>query len=190
MQCLFPTVICLLICRLERTTDYVTVQTLGAFPQKFKYPTCWSFLKPLDVEYKTPVPCLSNPEFFPQMQTPFELALPENFRQACLRKHSESAPKKRANHKETSCDKTKKRGWNAISRKNKLKAKETRSGIRMRRAHQESIISFSAINHMHWYGAVCSRPCICVQQQEFECSVSCKVGIFEVSSWAKTHVPK
>ena len=51
------------------------------------------------------------------------------------------------------------------------------------------VINLPLINHLSWYGAVCSRPRFRVQQQDIANKGSYKTGAFKVSSWIKPHVP-
>ena len=52
------------------------------------------------------------------------------------------------------------------------------------------VITHLVISHLSGYGAVFSRPCLCVkQQQDFENSGSYKTGTHKVLSWTETHEP-
>ena len=76
----------------------------------------------------------------------------------------------------------------ALSEENHLEAEKSRSGIR-KRLQLIKVSIPPVVNHLSWYGAVCSRPCFCVQQQqEFENSGSYKAGASKPSRWTKSHV--
>ena len=63
-----------------------------------------------------------------------------------------------------------------------------RSGVR-KMVTTHKVITPPLINHLSWYGGVCSRPYFCVQQQgEFEYSGNYKRGASKVSSWTKSHL--
>ena len=85
-------------------------------------------------------------------------------------------------HKKTSRGRISKPSSLVLSKENNLEAKKRHFGVQ--KSLQLSKVTFlPVISHLSWYGAVCSRPCCYIQQQECDYSVSCNASCFKVSSW-------
>ena len=128
------------------------------------------------------------PIIFPQMQKSFLSDSSKRVYPVSLRMLSKSAQRKHAKHKKVSFDKISKRSLAVIHVDNNLEANNRHFVVRKRLAAKKVITPY-VISLLSWYGAVCSRACFCVQQQEIEYSVSYRAEISEVSSWAKSRVP-
>ena len=76
--------------------------------------------------------------FFPQMQKSFPSFLSKKTKPASLGMHSESARRKPAKHKKTSCGKVSVPGSAVLSNENNLEAKMRHSGVRKRFATNKS----------------------------------------------------
>ena len=85
-------------------------------------------------------------------------------------------------------DKTSNGSTIAFSKELHMEAKKRRSDVR-KGLQLKTVITLYLMNDLSRFGAVCFRPCFCVQQQEFEHSGSYKIGVSRVSSWTKSHIP-
>ena len=102
--------------------------------------------------------------------------------------HSQSAQKKPANHKKTSRGIVSKRSSVALSKENNFEVK--RDNLTYEKGLKRlKVITPPFISPLSWYGAVCSHPSFCVQQQEFDYSVSYRERTSEVKSRRKARVP-
>ena len=125
---------------------------------------------------------------FPQTQMSFPADLPKRVYQVPLRMYSKSFHRKPAKHEKTSRDKFSE--WSLIAFSEKNHWKQRRDVLASEKALQLIKVNTPAvINHLSWSGAVCFRPCFCVQQQEYEYADSNKAGTSKVSSWPIFHVP-
>ena len=157
MQRLFPLVICWLICRRGQTKDYVIAQTVDLFRQNFKSPERLKHLRTLDDERANSLYSLSVPIAFPQRQKSLSSVLPKRVYLFSMRMHSKSTQRKLENHKKTSRGEVSRRSVATITKRNNLEAKKKPSVVRKRIATNSSHYT-SVINHLSWYGAVCSCP--------------------------------
>ena len=102
--------------------------------------------------------------------------------------HSQSAQWKPANHKKTSRGIVLKRISVVLSQENNLEVKRDlltyEKGLK-----RLKVITPPVISPLSWYGAVFSHPSFCVQQQEFDYSVSYRERTSEVKSRRKARVP-
>ena len=125
---------------------------------------------------------------FPQLQKHFLSVLSKIISQVPLRMYKKSSQRNSAKHKKTSLNEVSKRSSIAFFNKNHLEAKKGNSDTRKMFTTHE-IFTPPVINQMSSYGAVCSRPCFSVQQQqqqqELEYSSSYKTGTSKVSGWKK-----
>ena len=104
-------------------------------------------------------------EFFPQSQKSLLSVMPENVYQVSPRMQSKSSQKKPAKLKKTSCDKISNWSSIALSEKSLLKVRK----VPKKDYNTKKVITHPVINHLSWWGAVCSRPCFWLEYSSNKC---------------------
>ena len=186
MQRLFPLVICWLICHHAQTIYYVIVQTPDQFPQNFISRHDWNSRKfwPMNTQNLSTLQVFQS--FSHKCKSLFPQSCPKGFirflceciinllkgnMQSIKRRH---VAKFQSNVRLSSLKRTtwKQRGYILASER----------GLQLIK-----VITPPVINHLSWYGRVCTRSCFCVQQK-FDYPVSYKAGTSKVSTFTKSHV--
>ena len=128
----------------------------------------------------------SVPNNYPQMQKSFPSVWPKRVYYVPLRMHSESSQGEPAKHEKTSPDKISKRSSIALFKRRTWKQRRNVLAFE-KRLQSLKVVTPPVINRLFWYGAVCSHPCLCVQQQEkVEYSGSYKIGASKIPSWTES----
>ena len=122
------------------------------------------------------------------MQKPFSSVLSRRVYHVSLRVHSQSSRKKpeniRRHHVTNFQTKDRWRSLKGINWKQRREVLASEKGLQLMK-----VITAPVKKHLFWYGAVCSRACFCVQQENFGYSGNYKARASKVSSWTKCHVP-
>ena len=187
MQRLFSLVICLLICRHAQTIDYVIVQTPDPFPQCFISRTGWNSQKNWTMNTQSHFILQVFQSFSHKFKNLFLQSCPKEFiRFLCeciinlLKENLQSINRHHVAkfQSDVRLVSLKRTTWK--QRRNILASEKGLQFIK--------VITPPALNHLSWYGAVCLRSCLCVQQN-FEYPVSYKAGTSKVSTFTKSDVP-
>ena len=186
-QRLYPTVSLRLNCWREQTIDYVIVQTLDPFLQSFISETN-----------------RNSQNFWTMNRQNFSnLQVFQSFSRKCKSLFLQSCPKEFIRFLCECLVIFLKGNLQSIKRQhvanfqieNRLLSLK-RTNWKQRRASEKELQVINVITppvnkYLSWYGAVCSLPCFCVQQQQkFDYSGSSRAGASQVICWTKTNVPK
>ena len=152
----------LLIDLSPRTDDRLSYCTnSGSVPSNFYIPERLKPLRTLDNEHTKSLCSPSVPIAFPQMQKSLSSVLPKRVYPLSMRMHSKSAQKQLANHKKTSRGKISRRSsllsLKRTTWKQRRNVRSSEKGLQL-----IAVITPPVINHLSWYGAVCSSPSFCV----------------------------
>ena len=133
----------------------------GSVPSKFYNPERLKHLRTLDDEYTKSLYSPSVPIAFPQMQKSLSSVLSKRVYPFFMRMHSKPAQRKLANQKRHHVVKFQDEVW-LLSLK-RTTWKQRRNVLSSEKGLQLiAVITPPVINHLSWYGAVCSRPSFCV----------------------------
>ena len=125
---------------------------------------------------------------FAQMEKLFPSVKSKRILPVSLRVHNKPSRRKPAKHKKASRDIISNRNLIVLTQKSYWK--QSWFVLASEKELQLiKVITPYVINRLSWYGAVCSRPCFRVkQQQKFGYSGNYKARDFGVSSWTKSRV--
>ena len=163
-QLRFPTVLYWVICRRAQTIDYVIIQTVHPSHQNFKYRTVWNIenLRTMNAQNLYTLQVFQS---FSRKRQNFSLQIcPGEFiRFLCwcivnlLRGNLQSIKSRHVTkfQNEVRCFSLKRTVW--LQRRHILASEKGFQLIK--------VITPPVIGHLAWCGAVCPRPCFCVQQQ-------------------------
>ena len=173
-------------CTVDRLR-YCTIS--GSVLSKFYITDRFKHLQSLDHEHTDSVYFSSVPLVFPHMQKPFLLSCPKElirFLYECivkiLRRNLQSIKR---HHVKKLQNEMPSRSLKRITWKQRRDVLPSEKRLQLIKVN-----TLPVVNHLPWYGAVCSRPCLSIQQQlEFEYSGSYKGGASKISSSTKSHVP-
>ena len=162
--------------RPEQTTNYVIVQTPDPFPQSLISQTDWNIQNFSTKNTQT----FSTPQVFQSFSHKCKCLFLQSRSKEFIRPLCESVvnllQRDLQNIKRHHVTEIQNEVWLLFCQKKPLEATKARSGIR-KRLQIIGVIIPPVIDHLSWYGGVCSRPCFSVQQQEeFEYWGSYKAG--------------
>ena len=133
----------------------------GSVPWKFCIPERFKHLRTLDDKHTKSLYSPSVPIAFLQMQKSLFPVLPKRVYPVSMRMRSKSTQRKLANHRKTSRGKVSRRSVATIAKK--ITWKQRRNVLSSKKGLQLiAVITPPVINHLFWYGAVCSCPGFCV----------------------------
>ena len=146
----------LLINLSPRTDDRLRYCTnSGSVPSNFYLPERLKHLRTLDDEHTNSLYSPSVPIAFSQMQKPLSSVLPKRVYPVSRRMHSKSTQRKLASHKKTSRGKDSR--WSLATIAKRTTLKQRRNVLSSEKGLQLiAVITLPIINHLSWYGAVCS----------------------------------